>query len=349
MHIYHYASYEPAAVKRLMGRHASRQNEVDQILRAERFVDLYAVVKHALRASVESYSIKKLEPFYAFQRKLELRDASSALHRVERALELGDLDAIDADLRGDVESYNRDDCLSALCLRDWLEGLRADVERTGVVLPRRPGKPEEPEREPSEDERSAQELRDALLAALPPARAERNPGQQARWLLAHLLEWHRREEKAPWWEYFRLKGLSKEELLDEPDALAGLEHVERVSGGETRVDRYRFPPQEVEIRDGAKLRLLDDGELGTVEDIDREARTVDVKKRAALADVHPSEFFAFAFFGSDAQKEGLLRIGASVLEHGIDGQGAFQAARGLLQAPVCGRCGSQGGQLALGL
>ena len=45
MHIYHYAPYEPSAFKRLMGRHATREAEVDRMLRAGLFVDLYAVVR----------------------------------------------------------------------------------------------------------------------------------------------------------------------------------------------------------------------------------------------------------------------------------------------------------------
>jgi uncharacterized protein len=330
MHVYHYAPYEPAAIKRLMGRHATKQDEVDRLLRAERFVDLYGVVKHALRASVESYSIKKLEPFYGFKRDLDLRDASSALHRVERALELGDLEAIDADLRGNVESYNQDDCRSALHLWEWLEKLRAEVEATGVVLPRGQPKDEEPERQLSESAQRAQALRDSLLAGLSPNRAERSSTQQATWLLAHLLAWHRREEKAPWWEYFRLMGCTEEELLDEPHALARLELVERVSNGKTPVDRYRFPVQEVDIREGEALRLLDDGELGTVKDLDREARTVDVKKRKATAEIHPTAAFAFSFVGTEPLKEALQRIATSVLEHGIEGAGAFQAGRDLL-------------------
>ena len=72
MHVYHYAPYEPAAFKRLMGRHATREAEIDRMLRAGLFVDLYAVVKHSLRASVESYSIKDLEPFYGFTRTVAL-------------------------------------------------------------------------------------------------------------------------------------------------------------------------------------------------------------------------------------------------------------------------------------
>jgi predicted RecB family nuclease len=59
---YHFAPYEPAALKRLMGRYAIRERELDDLLRSEVFVDLYSVVRHAIRASVESYSIKKLEP-----------------------------------------------------------------------------------------------------------------------------------------------------------------------------------------------------------------------------------------------------------------------------------------------
>jgi uncharacterized protein len=129
-----------------MYRHATRQEEVDR-MRAELF-DLYGVAKHALRASVESYSIKALELFYGFKRDVDLRKASAALHTVERALELGEAHALDPAIRADVESYNRDDCISALKLRDWLEALRAGVERGGVTLPRRTPKPEEPEPEP---------------------------------------------------------------------------------------------------------------------------------------------------------------------------------------------------------
>ncbi|HLF24034.1 MAG TPA: TM0106 family RecB-like putative nuclease, partial [Burkholderiales bacterium] len=64
LHIYHYASYEPDAMKRLMGLHATREEEVDSLLRHHRFVDLYSVVRNGVRVSQPGYSIKKLEPFY---------------------------------------------------------------------------------------------------------------------------------------------------------------------------------------------------------------------------------------------------------------------------------------------
>jgi len=88
LHVYHYAPYEPAALKRLMGRYATRENEIDRMLRAGLFVDLYAVVRHGIRASVESYSIKKLEPLYGFARSVPLTDANKALVKVQACLEL---------------------------------------------------------------------------------------------------------------------------------------------------------------------------------------------------------------------------------------------------------------------
>jgi uncharacterized protein len=72
MHVYHYAHYEPTAFKRLMARYATREAEIDSMLRAGLFIDLHAVVKRGIRASVEEYSIKKLEPFYGFTRDIKL-------------------------------------------------------------------------------------------------------------------------------------------------------------------------------------------------------------------------------------------------------------------------------------
>lgn len=40
LHVYHYAPYEPGATKRLMGRYATREDEVDNLLRGKVFVDL---------------------------------------------------------------------------------------------------------------------------------------------------------------------------------------------------------------------------------------------------------------------------------------------------------------------
>ena len=64
MHVYHYAPYEVTALKNLTGGYGVREAELDQLLREERFVDLYPVVRQSMRISKESYSIKKVEAFY---------------------------------------------------------------------------------------------------------------------------------------------------------------------------------------------------------------------------------------------------------------------------------------------
>ena len=64
MHVYHYAPYEVTALKKLTGGYGVREAELDQLLREERFVDLYPVVRQSMRISKESYSIKKVEAFY---------------------------------------------------------------------------------------------------------------------------------------------------------------------------------------------------------------------------------------------------------------------------------------------
>ena len=128
MHIYHYAPYEPTAIKRLVGRHGTCVDEVDELLRAGVFVDLYRAVRQGIRASVESYSIKRLEPLYGFTRAVPLRDANVALQSFEAAMALGNGQEEIGDLLKTIEGYNRDDCLSALRLRDWLEDRRKELE-----------------------------------------------------------------------------------------------------------------------------------------------------------------------------------------------------------------------------
>ena len=137
LHVYHYASYEPTALKRLMGRHGTREEEVDRLLRGGVLVDLFRAVRQGLRASVESYSIKKIEALYDFRRAEGLRDAGTSIVEFESWLQLSDVDRPGSDILASIEAYNRDDVLSTLRLRDWLELERvALAEQSGQEVPR---------------------------------------------------------------------------------------------------------------------------------------------------------------------------------------------------------------------
>jgi predicted RecB family nuclease len=127
MHIYHYAAYEPTALKRLMGRHATREDDVDRLLRGGVLIDLFRAVRQGLRASVESYSIKRIEPLYDFVRDIPLRDAGSSIVAFEQWLQLGEGDRPSSNILENIAAYNRDDVRSTLALRDWLEQLRGEL------------------------------------------------------------------------------------------------------------------------------------------------------------------------------------------------------------------------------
>lgn len=331
LHIYHFAPYEPAALKRLMGRYASREEEIDFLLRSKRFVDLYGVVRNTLRASVESYSIKKLEPLYGFTRDTKLSDANMALAKVQACLELGDLEFIDDADRAVVAGYNRDDCVSTWQLRDWLETRRDELVRAGTDVPR----PEAPEGAPSEKLSEWQEkinaLIDQLTGDVPPDPADRTPEQHARWLLAHSLDWHRREQKALWWEYFRLSDLASEDLLEERAGLSGLSFIGATGGtAKAPIHRYSFPPQETELRGGESLRNMGGAHFGTVEEMSLDERWVDIKKRGDTADVHSEAVFAHKVIDADVLAKALVRVGEHVAANGMEGDGRYRAARDLL-------------------
>jgi uncharacterized protein len=331
LHIYHFTAYEPAALRRLMGRYATRESELDRLLRAERFVDLHRVARQAVRASVERYSLKDLEAFYRFERAIPVRDASLHLRALERAVELGKRDTVSKATLLAVEAYNRDDCISTMGLRDWLEELRANLVRAGLAIPRPELQGGDPSEAVDEQQRRVQELYDRLAGDLSPDPGERDPEQQARWLLANMLDWHRREKKATWWEYFRLRGLSDEELLEERAALAGLEFVERVATPKKSVvDRYVFPPQECEIREGDTLYGKDGKRFAKVETIDIATCTIDIRKGPSVAAEHRGALFRHDDISDTVKRDSLMRLGLWVAENGIDAPGPFRAARDLL-------------------
>ena len=270
-HIYHYGAYETTAVKRLMSRYATREDDVDRLLRGRVFVDLHRVVRQGLRASVERYSIKNLEPFYGYTRDVDLTAATRALVRFEAALESGHVDGTAEALRTEIQGYNRDDCVSTLRLAAWLETCRRELEaRTGEAVPRPVPRDDERDREQEPTAETAT-LFQALAAGLPVDDAELDDDQRARWLLAHLLDFHRREDKSMWWEFFDRCRLKEEEHVESRATLGGLTCV-----GETGrirrsiVHRYRFPEQahEIEVGDSPllttrRLRLCDTSPRGS--------------------------------------------------------------------------------------
>jgi uncharacterized protein len=331
LHVYHFGAYEPSALKRLMGRHATREDEVDRMLRAGLLVDLHTIVKQAIRASVEEYSLKALEVFHSFKRAVSLEDSRRAMHGVEHSLELGLFADVDEATRKTIEGYNADDCLSTRSLRNWLERERIALEQAGHTIVRLQVSDGAPPEAVGQRQQRVAALIQQLTHDIPADEKERTEEHNGRWLLANLLDWHRRESKADWWEFFRLKELPEEDLLYDRSGLGGLTVIGRIGlDGKLPVDRYLFPKQETDIRAGDSV-LQRGNKIGEVLAIDFADCTVDIKKTRKTIDTHPAAVFLDTRGPNwESLGESLFRLAMWVRDNGLDSPGAYRAARDLV-------------------
>jgi predicted RecB family nuclease len=332
MHVYHFGAYEPGAFKCLMGKYATREEEIDSMLRAGLFVDLHTVFKQALRASVEEYSLKKLEVFYGFKRKIPPDESRAAMRFIEHRLELGwERQELPEKFREAMEGYNGEDCFSTAALRDWLEIERQKLVDAGTAIARLTIGDGAATEELDGRQRRLAALTAHLTRDVPADAAARSPEQAAVWMLAQLLDWHRRENKATWWEGFRLAELDDGELLEDRAGLAGLCFVKRL-GVDRNIptDRYRFQKQETEVRCDKDLYWRGE-RFGCVVELDLAGMTIDVKKTKKTAELQPAAVYVWDRpMNLDGHADSLLRLGDWVNAGNIDGPGEFRAARDLL-------------------
>lgn len=321
LHIYHYAPYEPVAFKRLMGRYATRENEMDSLLRSGTFIDLYGVVRQSIRASVEKYSIKDLEKFYGFDREMNLRVLSGFKANYEYLLESGILQEATKEMIHSIQLYNQDDCISTQKLHEWLEGLRRQLMEEGNDIPRPELLGGDSSVAITAHQERIQPITDALLIDVPFDEDERDQEQQARYILAHMLDWYRREKKSFWWEYFRLIELPDYELLEERGALAFLNFTgEREYIKRSVIDTYRFPSQETDIRAGLNLKTQDGGAFGSVEGIDILNGLIKIMKGPSITDIHPSSVFSMDNISLKNKEEAIIQLAEWVVENGISSE-----------------------------
>ena len=238
-HIYHYANYEIAALRRLTAQHRTSEAAMDQLQRERRFVDLFKVVSGAMVASEKGYSIKDLEAFYMEKRAASVATAGASVVFYEEWRQTREQRLLD-----EIYDYNRTDCISTQLLRDWIvrdvrpEGLQWPV--LGTV--------------PAGGALSNIDAEDGEVAAL---RARLEPvrdrlGERVADLLLDLSQFHKREDKPTWWAIFDRLAQESEELLDDLECIQGLEAVgEPVKVTAKSFERtYRFPAQETKLRAG---------------------------------------------------------------------------------------------------
>ena len=261
-HIYHYNHYEPSALKRLACRYAICEEQLDNLLRKEKFVDLYVVVRESMRISEPGYSIKNLETFYMRERKDEVSTAGDSVIAYNEWQEGGN-DAI----LTQIADYNKTDCLSTRLLRDWTIGL---MPFGMAYRERKIEENEEIQRKDWEIEYEEYKNRLEESQNLPPVVCQR---------LAHLLEFHNRENKPKWWSSFDRQNKFVDELIEDTECLAGLEQTEGpYPEKRSLIYTYRFPPQEYKLKAGDRPVNAETMEsVGTIFNIDEGKCLIKIK------------------------------------------------------------------------
>ena len=256
-HIYHYAPYERTAMEKLMSIHGTREAQVDNLFRLDKFIDLYQVVREGIRVSEPRYSIKNIEKFYLDKRTVEVTNAAASIVYYERWKETRD-----AQLLQDIEDYNYDDVRSTYELLMWLLPFR-DAAKPWANAP----EASDVEVKPLEvGEMTGTELRlipfrMALIDNLPEDRATWTPAQEVDELTFHLLDFYRREAKPEWWSLFSRKKASVEDLINDAECLADLTadltHPPEPSARSIKYS-YWYPPQDTKLRTGSVATRCDD-------------------------------------------------------------------------------------------
>ncbi|MGV1048175.1 MAG: TM0106 family RecB-like putative nuclease [Solirubrobacterales bacterium] len=339
LHIYHYNHYEVTALKRIAGAHGTREEELDELLRGEVFVDLFKVVREVMLISQPSYSIKKVEAFYMDARDTTVTDGGDSVVMFERWLEEGDPAILEA-----IADYNRDDCISTLKLRDWLLELREEAER-------RFGGWEEArwiswfESEPSERSEKAVALQaenealiDSLLAGLPDDPAEWSGDQRVRFQMAQLLEYHHREARPLWWALFDRMESTLDALREDADCISMLVHDVSTPPRQEKksvVERLAFPPQETKMGAGSDaVDPTDGGNPGAIVAMDVEQGWLELKRGPKLQQRPlPEALIPGRPYSTPEQQGALRRLATAVIAApGPPGAGdPYAAARRMLR------------------
>ena len=265
-------------------------------------MDLLVVARNAMQVGTESYGLKALERLTSYERGHDIDQGAGAVLEYERYVTEGTADALNR-----IAAYNEDDVRATRALRNWLvEHRPADLQWRAAEL--------EPEEElPELDEQVAR------LHAFGPETVEH--------LLGDVLGYWRREWSAHLAPLRARCDTDREDLLEDPEALAGLTpvgQIERVgkSGKVLEVPGMRFslPEQESgDLKAGDQVIFTTpEGGVGysTIDRVDLDSCEVDLlwSEKTAELDCTPSVVIRNGWVPPKPKPAALSELAARVLD-----------------------------------
>ena len=265
--IYHYSNYEVEALKRLSNQYAIAEHELDNLLRREKFCDLFTIVRESIRISEPAYSIKNLETFYMKKRLQNIKNGGESIEIFHLWLQTKNKKYLD-----ELEEYNKIDCISTHDLHEWLLKLRPDNSQwfTSNYLEKENNEKIDSKKEwEIEFDEYKKKLSDLSLK-----NEDRLPIT-----IINLLEYHSRDKKSEWWRQFDRQNKFHDELIDDNECLAMMEMVdEPISDKRSYIYTYQYPEQDHKFREKSEgIDIVDLKFGGTILDIDREKRIIELR------------------------------------------------------------------------
>ena len=243
--IYHYNDYEKKALRELASEYSSKfpkgNNLIDNLLRREKFVDLYRVVSQCMQTSEKDLSLKTIEKFYRKDRSANIKSADDSIRLFDNWASTGNQKLMD-----DIISYNEEDCMSTFDLREFLIKERPKDFKWFS--------------QSNEEESKNLEVKDFEVKeteVLLKLEAKKNKDNEK--IINNLIDlvgFHRRENKPKFWDYYERLTKSPEELEDDPECIGNAIRVKKNQSMDSDKTNYiyKFNEQNFKLKEGDQAR-----------------------------------------------------------------------------------------------
>ena len=297
-YIYHYNDYETRALKELASEYSAvfpeGNNIVDDLLRKQKFVDLYRIVEHTLRTSEKDLSLKSLEKFYRKEREANIKTAADSIRLFDNWCSTND-----DKIKKDIIHYNEEDCISTGDLRNFL--LKHKPKDIDWFTPKEDGDDNKNKKiNTTSKKKTVQEVEEEELLLIDKLNNSKKDKVTTDKII-DLVGFHRREKKPDNWRYYDRLDKTPLILEDDGECLANCTFVKVVEDKETEKTKYiyEFETQNFKTKEGdPAFELFEEknyGSVGAIFEDEEDGNTVEIISNNKGI---PPEIFTFKPSGS---------------------------------------------------
>ena len=243
-YIYHYNHYEKTALINLVKKHDTNFAQVNDLLREEKLIDLFCVVKQGIQVSEKEYSLKNLEKHYGFKRVGEIKKANESTD-----IYLDWVETQEKELFDKIILYNKEDCVSTYKLREWL----LDIKPANTSWQK---EKELIEREKNWEKENA-EYKKLINKEL--------KNLEIKNILSDILGYHKREDMVYWVDFFnRTSNKIPEQLIENAECIGDMIQAKKEKNEKgVNVYTYKYDEQEFKIKEKDRIDDALDGDFKT--------------------------------------------------------------------------------------